>query len=320
MCDFDRPPSTTRPEDSRRRRRPRLANPRPSRSSGPFSDRGVDRVRRVRRDPRIDPSTPAFRFHRAATLSRRRRSARTRPRARRRRRRRAAERRETRHRRDDSNGGRAGSRRRRLTCRPGPHRLVPRILTRSYPRRRVVSSRPPRRRRRGIRPTRVVSSHPPRRRRRNRSTRTKVSDRPSAAARSAARPISARPASRPTSSTGTARLKSTAAAGCRIGVEDERREVETRWSRRENQSPSRGASRGPRWRIRRDARRRTGIVCTVTESSRVKKTRGRRRRRRGRRRTARCLRRSPVKLKTSGGADGRVSLPRRGGRSRAFQG
>ena len=45
------------------------------------------------------------------------------------------------------------------------------------------------------------------------ATRTKVSDRPSAAARSAARPISARPASRPTSSTGTARLKSTAAAG-----------------------------------------------------------------------------------------------------------
>ena len=45
------------------------------------------------------------------------------------------------------------------------------------------------------------------------ATRTKASDRPSATVRSAARPTSARPASRPASSTGTARLKSTAAAG-----------------------------------------------------------------------------------------------------------
>ena len=292
MCDFDRPPSTTRPEDSRRRRRPRLANPRPSRSSGPFSDRGVDRVRRVRRDPRIDPSTPAFRFHRAATLSRRRRSARTRPRARRRRRRRAAERRETRHRRDDSNGGRAGSRRRRDVSprapSPRPANLnskLPPPPGRLLPPAAKETTRDPPDAGRLVPPAAKETSA-------KSATRTKVSDRPSAAARSAARPISARPASRPTSSTGTARLKSTAAAGY-VGSGSKTNDAKsgTGWSRRENQSPSRGASRGPRWRIRRDARRRTGIVCTVTESSRVKKTRGRRRRRRGRRRTARCLRR-----------------------------
>ena len=182
-----------------------------------------------------------------------------------------------------------------------------------------VSSRPPRRRRRGS--ARRGSSVPPAAKETQRNPRRGPRCRSSLrGCRSAARPISARPASRPTSSTGTARLKSTAAAGY-VGSGSKTNDAKsgTRMvaSRKSVAVAERRGDQGGGF---------DETQGDVPESSAqspnrraCKEDAGRRRRRRGRRRTARCLR-PPVKLRKPRRRHGRVSLPRRGGRSRAFQG